>query len=867
MNIKELLQARLDALNGVLSLNQAGKKLSASTIATLKSVMDTLEKLMGMDDADEMGMAQAWLPIQTALLRADVTGTSTSDTFESVIALQDAIVQAFTPKASEKKPLTQADVVGHVIEQGAGKLPFLLQQMPAEFTDVTESTDGKSVTFGGTATVADVKNSHGQVYPLSLWQAQIPMLVEMASAGRLTGVAPHPTGPDGKPIMIPSPLELSHKFTNVFMQGNEMKYEAFTLDTEAGRNLAGLLKGGVGLDTSTRAVGELMQGQWNGETVDMPDPETFRLFGIDVVLNGASPGSAIEYARLQDASAEPENKEKTAMDEKQIRELMQAAIAEGNKDQAALLQSVLDKMSTLEQSAMTPEDRALLQSVKDTMTLKSRDTKIGEAVDAMIQSKELPSQFKASAVSILQGMCATAEDVDGKLQQAKDALAPVLVQHKEMVSKGFIMNPHNDDGTQKNNIENLQQGVDELIQSAEVRGLVKKSDKASYPWEVNGKMRDFGDMSQNLRILAQSMLQEHPEAGVAYFKLRNGELKNLNQAKDLMTSAGIQSLMQAGSSGVVTGDIAAAIPYMLPMVMEIYPQLLAATLLGTLEPLTKSTGSIYHMTETYESGSALSDASAFSGTYANSAGEGQQVKYVDMEITEESVTCEIKKLGWKQTMEVLRHLSSDFGIDGSSVLVRGCAGQIAREWNFEHLSNMLTGATAGNVDYGTAIPTDLSFDGKQWQEQFTGHVLKARGLVWKKRYCDTTYIVGDSDSIDLLVRLNKEVGITNNGQGTIARGVNIVGSLSTGETLVKIAWWDQLVGKQNKLLIAGRGNIWPETGYVIAPYQGLYVTPAWVDPDTLQQKQSMMSEVANKMVDGNYFATVTIQPGVAGTPL
>jgi hypothetical protein len=36
---------------------------------------------------------------------------------------------------------------------------------------------------------------------------------------------------------------------------------------------------------------------------------------------------------------------------------------------------------------------------------------------------------------------------------------------------------------------------------------------------------------------------------------------------------------------------------------------------------------------------------------------------------------------------------------------------------------------------------------------------------------------------------------------------------------------------------------------------------------TLDVEQGMLSEVAEKMVDGNYFATMTILEGTAGTPL
>jgi hypothetical protein len=70
----------------------------------------------------------------------------------------------------------------------------------------------------------------------------------------------------------------------------------------------------------------------------------------------------------------------------------------------------------------------------------------------------------------------------------------------------------------------------------------------------------------------------------------------------------------------------------------------------------------------------------------------------------------------------------------------------------------------------------------------------------------------------------------------------------------------------NKFLIIGKGQEWYRTGYVFAPYLGLYVSPPWVDPDTLDYEQGMISEFAEKMVNGDYFGTLTMTTA-AGTPL
>jgi hypothetical protein len=367
--------------------------------------------------------------------------------------------------------------------------------------------------------------------------------------------------------------------------------------------------------------------------------------------------------------------------------------------------------------------------------------------------------------------------------------------------------------------------------------------------------------------MCRTLVMAHPEVGAAYLQLRNGELKTMQQSVDLFSASGAQYLLQATGDGTVKSDLAAALPYLMPMMIEIYPQLLV-NLFATMQPLTRSGGRIYYVKHRYDSTDTyINDAANFTGSYTNNNVENSQVPYINMQLTSEDVTPETKKLGWKASANVLRNLMADFGIDGRSDMVRMCGALVAMEWNFNHLQNSLNGATAGNVNYGKLAPTGGTFDGEQWQKQFHRHIQKARGLIWKKTFADTNYVFGDSDAIDNVIDSTEVGQYTGNGRGSIARGVDIVGSLSSGETLVKIGWWDQLPGCQNKLVVAGRGQSWPETGYIIAPYLGLYMTPEFIDPDTQQHKQSMMSEVADKMVDGNYFATVTIQPETNGEPI
>ena len=783
-------------------------------------------------------------------------------------------VQAEILQADEKNAMLQLEQTpeAYLLEHEDGK-PYLIQVVAGNIKLLqTDQATGK-VTFSGIATHGNVKNSAGIVYPTALWQNHLPQMQEKMTEGRFYGADGHKMDARGKP-RAPMASEITHKFINIDVQGDLMPFTAETTSTTAGKELAAILQDDIQLEMSTVVSGTLKKGEWQGETVPIvQDDDSFECHYIDVVSRGASPGSVITDVKLQSLMCAKEPEKETAMSREEILALIQEAMTAGDNAKVALLQGQLDALKLeLEQAkggnVLSSEDQALLQRVKDAEILQARDAKIVSVVNDLVQKNELPEDFKVSAVAMLQTMAATEAEVDSKIPAMKRGLAPMMQFRTEAQSKGFYMSEYNDDKTRKGNIESLQQGIDELLDSAEERGLIQKDERKLLPFEGpdGEQLRDFGSMRQNLTQMSRTLVEEFPEIGHAYMQLRNGKLKNIPQSVDLLSAHGAKYLSQVGE-GTVKADIAVGLPYLLPMMLELWPQLVV-DLFATTQPINKSGGRIYYTKHRYDDTHGyISDPANFTGSYANNSVENSQVKYIDMEITSQNIAPDTKKLGWKASANVIRNLQADFGIDARSDLVRMCSGLIAMEWNYIHLSKILQGATAGNVNYGTLVPTSNVYDAEQWHKQFHRHVQKARGLIWKKTFADTSYVFGDSDSIDRIID-SAEVGTySGNGRGTMARGVDIVGSLSSGETLVKVAWWDSLTGFQNKLIVAGRGNTWPETGYVIAPYLGLYMTPEHIDPDYQQHKQSMMSEVADKMVNGNYFATVTIQPGTAGTQL
>lgn len=756
--------------------------------------------------------------------------------------------------------------------------PLMLQTMSGSVRLTGQSTaDGRPI-IRGIATQGNVPNKWRKpvVWPTELWASELGRMQDLITQGKAVGTLDH-TWDDKGQYREPEPAEYAIKFTSLSQEGDLFPFEAEVLGTSRGKELQALLDAGVQFDMSTVAAGKWKQQKWGGKDALVVQSEGFRWHRIaDVVMHGASPGATITDVRLQALDAEEPGEEKAAMKPEEIQQLIQQAIEAGNTALATQLQALKDKIDGLEAQGLSEEDKVALAEAKEIVSQakadkqkRELDSRITEFVSQMVKDEVLPQQFTKAATAHFEGLCQSAEDVEGQKDAVLKALGPTLELHNNLKSQGFYMKEHRDDGTKLSKVGSLGEAVDELVQSAKERKLIQPyTPQSSMIKAADGEqLRDFNDMEQNLRVMIQTLVQAHPEYAGAYLKLRNGELKMPGQAFDVMSPQATDYLMQATGDGLVKGDLAGALPYVLPLMVEIWPQLVAG-LFATIQPLTKSSGRVYFLKHRYDDDDKyINDPDNFTGSYTADPGEITQVKYINAEISYSDVTPFTKKLGWKSSAEALRNLMADFGIDGRSDLVRMTGALIALEWNFNHLASIKNGATAGNVNYGTAIPSNNAFDGEQWHKQIHRFAQQARGLIWKKTFAESIYIFGDSDSIDWMIDATEKGQYTANGRGTIARGVDIVGSLSNGEQLVKVGWWDQIPGNTNKLVFAGAGRSWFDRGFAILPYLGLYVTPEWTNPDTQQTKQSMMSQVAEKMLDGNYYSTLTILPGTAGTPI
>ena len=134
--------------------------------------------------------------------------------------------------------------------------------IPVEY--MTENVEGEKRHYiEGVFMQAEGKNRNGRVYPKSVLEAAVEKYVdEQVKGGRAVGELDHPEGP-----MI-NLNKVSHRIVDLQWEGNDVIGKALVLNTHHGKDLKGMLEGGVQLGVSSRGMGSLTRNE-----------------GVDVVAN------------------------------------------------------------------------------------------------------------------------------------------------------------------------------------------------------------------------------------------------------------------------------------------------------------------------------------------------------------------------------------------------------------------------------------------------------------------------------------------------------------------------------------------------------------------------------------------------------
>ena len=753
----------------------------------------------------------------------------------------------------------------------------------------------------GTATVANVINSKRQVYPVEVWQDNLPRLQRLAQSGKLLGECDHP--PDGRSSLERTVI----KFNEIWQDGNEFKFKGTVLPTEPhGKNIQIMLASGVPIDISSRGRGSVKRGEWNGvKGLDIVQ-RGFFCQTFDTVANGASPGSAINDYRYAQAATAEEDELMGDVSEGILAQLQQMSarqeeLSKNNAATAALLEKLV--------GAGTRNEGGGGVAVADPPATGEGQNQNGGGTPApeggqpvngggqeMAYTKEMVQQMNNFLVG---------NRIEQLYEQSKTELP---VQWANMYRKHLLKLSCGTLGELEQRAPGCLEAVKELIEDAPKypgMGHIVQADKGERgpqtPRElIEALISDMPDESPDdpLKFLGASRMQQEGISDCIRTPRRQMRrwLHNIARAKvdgfnGEQAIRGLMMLEQGyrpqevgdwmdqacpeGTTSVASGGAPTSNVFIFPLIRRLYPQLIASEI-ASVQPIDRPEGKIFFL-DAYriEPGASETDAAgvvsssrvridrtdSLSSSYADDPGECEVSKRIQLHLAGRSVTAQTKKLHANWTIEELQDLRAYHGLDAAAELVTALARELALEWNQIILNELLAGATAGNVSFGTVAPS--GYTQTEWDRYVARFFFQASNNIFKKRRGEMTHIIAGADA---WLRL---VGVFNLDTRNISTGEAFAGLSMTpftdgpfaGLRTYKTSFWDAV--NTNKVLVIRRGPEWSDTPYVWAPYID-YVSPVLTTPDIFTQKQGMMSRAAHSVVAGDAISVVTVNAGSTG---
>lgn len=165
-----------------------------------------------------------------------------------------------------------------------------INPVQAQVEILKEGIEGKDLYLKGICLQGGVRNHNQRIYPVHEIAKSVEQLNEMLRNGEpILGEADHPEE------LTVSVQKASHAIVQIYMEGNNAIGKLKILDTEQGRNVRGILEGGIKLGVSSRGSGNV---DGNGYVSD------FEIVTVDIVARPSAPNAfpvpiyeALNYSR------------------------------------------------------------------------------------------------------------------------------------------------------------------------------------------------------------------------------------------------------------------------------------------------------------------------------------------------------------------------------------------------------------------------------------------------------------------------------------------------------------------------------------------------------------------------------------------
>jgi len=328
----------------------------------------------------------------------------------------------------------------------------------------------------------------------------------------------------------------------------------------------------------------------------------------------------------------------------------------------------------------------------------------------------------------------------------------------------------------------------------------------------------------------------------------------------------IASTRGAMSEQTLTTDVTLPVKYALPIVRDVFPQLIISKI-ASIQPLPMSsggTGQVFYLDFLREDVTPNTNVTSQDSDYAFSL-ENEVPRRLKMTVEAETLTATKDILAATWSTEVQEDARGAIGLNVPAELVSACGSEILRELEQRMLNEILAGAGAGNVNWSWTVPT--GYTTKEWYETLHHAFIDAQALIYNNRYRNADWIIC---GVNLAGYVMKGADFTPLERmvppGPQLSGVRLIGT--------KTGFWDIYMTpyiNTNKAIMGTYPRSTIDTGYVFAPYIPLAAMPlvyadfrergharegAYENKD--KWSRNVRTRNAKMMVVSSMYATITI---------
>jgi hypothetical protein len=308
-----------------------------------------------------------------------------------------------------------------------------------------------------------------------------------------------------------------------------------------------------------------------------------------------------------------------------------------------------------------------------------------------------------------------------------------------------------------------------------------------------------------------------------------------------------------------TTDVETFTTWALPLIRKIWPRLFANQIVS-VQPMKGPTGKAHTVDFVYgSSGGAYSSGTSIYGspdyTYSDDPGEATEPKEINLTVSGTTLTAVAQKLKMLYSKEAEQDLSSQYGLNLDSEVVKMLGMEIEREINRKLILGVYNAATTntlwdstqpGSGGWANATP-------REFNESLFDALNDANKQIFDRVFVNGNFILCGSTFANRLRKLNGFRQLDQSpGNARVVSGPNLFGTLRDQFRVYIDPFFSA-----DQAIVGHKSNNWMYTGYVYAPYIPLWITPL-IHTTKLQPARGVMTRYATFAKNGDFYATVTV---------